>query len=185
MAIKQELLKSLEENRGKSISGSLLAEQLGVTRSAVWKLICELREEGYEIQAVQNRGYCLAEANDILSEAGIRPFLRTSRLGQTVLVYKTIDSTNRELKRLAHNGAAHGTVVVAEQQTAGRGRMGRNFYSPERSGIYMSVLLRPEIGAQQTLLITSGAAVSVARAIHTVADIEAQIKWGQRPLCRR
>ena len=177
MASKQELLKTLEEHRGESLSGSLLAGQLGVTRSAVWKLIGELREEGYEIQAVQNRGYCLATTNDLLSEAGIRPFLRTEQLGRNLLVYKTVDSTNRELKRLAHNGAAHGTVVIAEQQTAGRGRMGRSFYSPERSGIYMSVLLRPQIGAQQSLLITSGAAVSVARAIHTVAGIEAEIKW--------
>lgn len=189
MPLKDRVLAVLEENKGKSVSGSDIARSVGMTRSAVWKAVKVLREEGYSICAVTNRGYCLSEENDFLSEQSIVPNLRTKELGRKIDVFKTIDSTNNFAKSLAQLGAAHGTTIVAEVQTQGRGRMGNSFYSPLGMGVYMSVIIRPKLSVEHSLLITSCAAVAVAEAIENVAGLDCKIKWvndiysGSKKLC--
>lgn len=189
MPLKDRVLTVLEENKGKSVSGSEIARSVGMTRSAVWKAVKQLRDEGYSICAVTNKGYCLSEESDFLSEQSIAANLRTKNLGRKIDVFKTIDSTNNFAKSLAQLGAEHGTVVVSEVQTQGRGRMGRSFYSPMGMGIYMSVILRPQLSVEHSLLITSCAAVATAEAIERVAGIDCKIKWvndiyaGRKKLC--
>jgi len=177
MELKQSVLAFLENNRGKSISGAKLAIELNVTRSAVWKAIKALQGEGYSILAITNKGYCLSEETDILSTESIKPFLRGQAKEMQVEVFKTIDSTNTYAKKLAQNGAVQGTVIVSEEQSAGRGRLGRSFYSPASTGIYMSVILRPKLSIEHSLLITTSVAVAVSKAIETLARIDTKIKW--------
>lgn len=177
MALKDKVLEILEENRGKSVSGNKIAISLGMTRSAVWKAVKQLREDGYTITAVTNRGYCLTNDNDILNEPSIISFLETSSLGRKMDIFKTIDSTNSFAKSLAQLGAVHGHTIIAEQQTAGRGRMGKKFHSPNNQGIYLSVIIRPELSVDYALMITSCAAVAVAEAIEKVTGLNCGIKW--------
>jgi len=177
MDLKQSVLAFLENNRGNSISGAKLANELGVTRSAVWKAIKSLQSEGYSIKAITNKGYCLSESNDILSGESIKPFLRGQAVDMKIQVFKTIDSTNTYAKKLAQDGAEQGTIIISEEQTAGRGRLGRNFYSPSSTGIYMSVILRPKLSMEHSLLITTSVAVAVSKAIEKLAVIETKIKW--------
>ena len=177
MPLKERVLTVLEENKGKSVSGSEIARSVGMTRSAVWKAVKVLREEGYSICAVTNKGYCLSEENDFLSEQSIVPNLNTRELGRKIDVFKTIDSTNNFAKSLAQLGAVNGTTVVAEVQTQREGRMGRTFYSPLGMGVYMSVIVRPKLSVEHSLLITSCAAVAVADAIEKVTKLKCSIKW--------
>ncbi len=177
MSLKDNVLEILEENKGRSISGNKIAMNLGMTRSAVWKAVKKLREEGYIINAVTNKGYALADKNDILNEPGILTYLTTEHLGRKMDVFKTIDSTNNFAKSLAQLGAIHGTVVISEQQTEGKGRMGKKFHSPSGTGIYMSVILRPDYSAVYAMAITSCAAVAVAEAIENVSGLKCGIKW--------
>lgn len=177
MDLKQKVLTFLESNRGCSVSGGKIAKELNVTRSAVWKVIKNLENEGYGISAVTNKGYCLSESNDILSVESIIPFLNDTAKGMSIQVLKTVDSTNNYAKKLAQDGAPQGTVIIAEEQTAGRGRMGRNFYSPASTGAYFSVILRPKVSLEQSLLITTSVAIAVSKAIEKVAYLPTQIKW--------
>lgn len=177
MPLKDRVLEILEKSKGKSVSGSEIARSLGMTRSAVWKAVKALREDGYFIMASTNKGYCLSEENDFMSEQSIVPNLRTVYLGRRLDVFKTISSTNDFAKSLAQLGAGHGTTVISEVQTQGKGRMGRSFYAPNGMGIYMSVVLRPNLSVEHSLLITSCAAVAVADAIEKVAGMECKIKW--------
>lgn len=176
MSVKKELLKILEKNREKDLSGQELADRLMVSRTAIWKAMKELREEGYQIEAVNNRGYRLAGETDILSEEGIRLEL-TNDAVKEVAVFRTIDSTNLEVKRRALQGEKEGLVVISESQTAGRGRLGRSFYSPLGTGIYFSILLEPKLNATDAILLTTAASVAVVRAIRRVTDLEPSIKW--------
>lgn len=177
MSVKDEVLKTLEINKGECFSGEALANQLGVSRAAVWKAITVLRKEGYAIEAGTNKGYALMESSDLLSEQGIRLYLSESNGLLPMHVYKIIDSTNLAAKRLALEGVSHGTVVVSNEQTKGRGRLGRDFYSPASSGIYLTILLRPNFDLSKGVLITTASSVAVCRAIQKVCGVEAQIKW--------
>ena len=177
MGTGQEILKVLESKRGSSVSGEELAEQVGITRAAVWKHIKKLRADGYVINAVKNSGYCLSVENDKLSAAGILPYLKNPESAKKILVFDVLDSTNTEAKRRVIEGAEHGTVIIAEQQTAGRGRQGRSFFSPEGRGIYLSVIFRPKLSAEQSLPVTAAASVAVCRAIENVTGKQPQIKW--------
>ncbi|WP_312352799.1 biotin--[acetyl-CoA-carboxylase] ligase [Aminipila sp.] len=177
MSVKDEVLKTLEQNRGASFSGEALASTLGVSRAAVWKAITALRKEGYPIMAATNKGYSLMESSDLLSEQGIRLHLWETTRSLDLHVYKTIDSTNLEAKRLALEGVKHGTVVISNEQTKGRGRLGRSFYSPASSGIYLTILLKPSFDISKSVLITTAASVAVTRAVKSVSNTESQIKW--------
>lgn len=178
MSVREEVKKLLEANRDKSLSGQEIAEQIGVTRAAVWKAVNTLKQEGYRIEAVNNRGYRLMEESDILSPEGIKLELDEKYRNYKIDVYKTIDSTNQEVKRQALEGAGQGLVVLAEQQTMGKGRRGRSFYSPAGTGIYMSVLFRPSPEqSKDVVLVTTAASVAICRAIRKVLNEESQIKW--------
>ena len=177
MELKAQILKILEENRGTFVSGSSLAITLSVTRSAVWKAVKALQKEGHQIEAATNKGYCLLSSNDIISPESIAPFLTGKAANFKLEVRQTVTSTNTIAKEMAAGGAAEGTVLIAREQTQGRGRMGRSFYSPETSGIYFSIILRPRLSIEDSLLITTAAAVAVSRAIEEVAGVKAEIKW--------
>lgn len=189
MELKHQILKILEENRGNTINGAKLASELFVTRSAVWKAMKALQKDGYHITAVTNKGYCLLSQNDIISEESIRPYLKDAAVGFALEVRQQVTSTNTLAKEMAAKGAREGTVLIATEQTQGRGRMGRTFYSPQSSGIYFSIILRPKLSLEDSLLITTVTAVAVAQAIETVAGVKAGIKWvndiyvGEKKVC--
>ena len=165
----------LWEHADSYISGAELARALGVSRAAVWKGIELLRQEGYAIDSATNRGYCLSSGSDVLREEGVRRYLKAD--GINLQVYRTVSSTNTVLKAMAEEGAKEGTCIIAAEQSAGRGRLGRSFYSPPDSGIYMSLLLRPALQATDATCITACAAVAVAEAIESLAPVKAEIKW--------
>lgn len=177
MATKERVLSFLEEHKGNDISGAVIAASLGVSRASVWKAVETLRSEGYPIDAASKKGYRLANRSDILSKESIVPFLKPNSRIKEIHVYKEVDSTNTVAKQLANAGAPDGVLVAAEHQTAGRGRMGRQFYSPKENGVYFSVMRRLPFPAEVTTLVTSAAAVAVCRAIQSLYGIEAQIKW--------
>ena len=172
---KDDLLALLWQNADSYISGEELAKRLSVSRTAVWKAIGQLRDAGYSIESVPNRGYRLLSESDVLSEEGIRRHLRHQEL--ELKVYKTISSTNTVLKALAAEGAPAGLALVAGEQTAGRGRMGRSFYSPADSGLYMSLLLCPAMRASEATRLTACAAVAAAETLEELSGRETQIKW--------
>ena len=174
MSVKDEVLKQLEYHKGEYISGGELSETLGVSRNAIWKAIKSLEKNGYRIDAIPNRGYRLDFDNDILSSQSIQQYLSHHF---DIKVYPSVSSTNTVLKELAENGCPEKTVIIAEEQTLGRGRMGKKFYSPAGSGVYLSLLLRPDIPANEALFLTTSAAVATAKAIEDVCDKKADIKW--------
>ena len=177
MSVKQSVLQALEENRKICISGEQLAKTLNISRSSVWKAIKSLKDEGYCIAATTNKGYRLETGSDVLSYEGMLPWLAPQNKNLTIKVYKTIGSTNQVAKKMAIDGEAQGTVIISEEQTQGRGRMGRSFFSPAKSGIYMSLILRPNVYAHEAVLVTTAASVGVCRAIEKVTDKNPQIKW--------
>lgn len=177
MNTKEMILKVLIRKKGKFVSGENLSGALGITRTAVWKHVKQLQEEGYRIQAVSRRGYRLEGNPDIFDKSGILSGLNTKSLGNKVIFLKETDSTNDELKRLAVNGAPEGTVVLAEKQLSGRGRRGRTWEMAEGKGIMMSILLRPEIAPGDIQAITLAASSAVCKAIEPFTSIKPGIKW--------
>jgi BirA family biotin operon repressor/biotin-[acetyl-CoA-carboxylase] ligase len=189
---KTYVLELLEESRGESISGAILAQHLSVSRNAVWKAVKELEKEGYKIEAVTNKGYRLCEDNDILSTVGIASHLIDERHADKIHIFDSLESTNTKAKELAISGASHATVVVAEAQTGGKGRYGRSFFSPAGCGVYMSIILRPSKEPplfETPSLVTAFAAVAVCEAIESAAGKKPQIKWvndlflGDKKIC--
>lgn len=178
MSVKTEVLTLLESSREQDLSGQDIAERLGVTRAAVWKAVKSLKEEGYKIEAVSNRGYRLMSASDVLSAEGIRLSLDEKYHDYEIEVHKCLDSTNLQVKKRSLDGAEQGLVIVAEEQTAGRGRRGRSFVSPPGTGIYFSVLFRPAPEeSSDVVLITTAASVAICRGIRRVLKEEPSIKW--------
>ena len=178
MSTKDTVLELFEKNRGFFVSGEQIASDLGISRTAVWKAVKKLQSEGYEIEAITNRGYCLAKSSDILSVQGIRNYLDESAGELRPEVFVTVDSTNNVCMKKAGQGEAEGYVAVAGAQTKGRGRRGRGFFSPADTGIYMSILLRPEMyPGTQVLRLTTMAAVAVCEAIEQLSGKTAGIKW--------
>ena len=175
MALKDKALELL--GSGETVSGAQLARELGVSRNAVWKVMNQLRQSGYEIDAVTNRGYRLLSAPALLSETEIRRWLTTKEIGRELEIHDRLDSTNNRAKARASAGAPHGLTVIADSQTGGRGRRGRSFFSPEHTGVYLTCVLRPACTPEQASLLTSLAAVATARAIEKVADTDVKIKW--------
>jgi BirA family biotin operon repressor/biotin-[acetyl-CoA-carboxylase] ligase len=174
MSVKENIISILEKNRGGYVSGEKLAEQMGVSRTAVWKGIRKLQDEGFLIEAVTNKGYRLAEDTDILTKAGVESYLDDA-YGIKLEVFKSIDSTNLELKRRASE--PEGLVVAASEQTGGMGRLGRKFSSPSDTGIYFSILLKPDIDNSEVTLLTTIAALAVCQAIEKYTDKKPGIKW--------
>lgn len=178
MTTKEKLLELLEKNRDVYFSGEDIAQRLSVSRAAVWKAVKALQNEGYTIDAVTNRGYCLSAQTDILSAQGILKYLRSELKGMDISVMDQTESTNTLLKEKADAKAKEGCLVIANEQTAGRGRLSRSFYSPKNTGIYMSLLLRPKhYSAAQSVRLTTMAAVAMCEAIEAVSEEKAEIKW--------
>lgn len=171
MKLKDIVIEQLEGSEGY-LSGAVLAERAGVSRNAIWKAVRELIADGYNIQASSNNGYLL-KPSDVISERGISKYA-------SIGVYEVFDevaSTNAIAKQRAADGAEEWSIIVANSQTAGRGRLGRSFYSPKDSGIYMSIILRPNTDYSNAARLTVGAAVAVARAIESVCGVTTGIKW--------
>lgn len=177
MSVKQKTLEVLEKHRGEYISGGELANALQVSRNAVWKAIKSLEQEGYEIYAVKNRGYQLATQNDILSEQSIRKYLTDENRTFQLEVRKSVTSTNALMKQKALEGEKQGAVLIAEEQTSGKEKSGGEFYSPKGTGIYMSILLKPDIAVEQSVSIAAAAAVAASQAIECVSEQRAEIMW--------
>lgn len=177
MSVKNEILNILETNKGKTISGQELADILNVSRTAVWKAINLLKQDGYIIDASSNKGYSLSTSSDVVSSESIRMFLNEEFKEIPISVFKSLPSTNSKAKEEAILNAVHGTVIFSDEQTSGRGRFGREFFSPADSGIYMSIILKPYLNISSSVLITTAAAVGVLRALDKFTDEEAQIKW--------
>lgn len=174
--MKTEILKILRSTDGY-VSGQELCDKLGVSRTAVWKVIGSLKEEGYEIDSVSRKGYRLLSSPDVVSESEIASRILDGVFGQRVVSYEITDSTNTRAKQLAEEGAVHGTLVVANMQTAGKGRRGRSWQQEEGSVIAMSLLLRPVFSPDKASMLTLLAAHSVAGAIEAVTGLPAAIKW--------
>ena len=179
MNTKDRILELLEQQRGESISGEYIAGILNISRNAVWKAIKELQKKGYNIVAVTNKGYSLSDENDIISIPGIKPFLSEKSLSyaEKIEIHRSLESTNKTAKEMAVAGAEHGTVIISDHQTAGRGRYSRDFFSPA-GGLYMSIILRPEVlRFNDPTAVTAFAAVSVCEAIEVISDKKPEIKW--------
>lgn len=188
MSSAERILSYLAARAGEFVSGEEIAAECGVSRSAVWKAITSLRGAGYDVEARTNAGYRLT--GDVLDAAVVRSMLGASLASRlTVETAGEVTSTNLLVRERAASGEAEGLVVVAASQSAGRGRMGRSFFSPDGSGLYFSVLLRPRADATASLAVTTAAAVAVCRAIGDVFGIDAGIKWvndvfvGSRKVC--
>lgn len=178
MTTKESILALFEEQKGTFFSGEEIASRLSVSRAAVWKAVKSLRKDGYVIDAVQNRGYCLSAETDILSAQGIQKYLDLECQNLDIRVLAEVDSTNAAVRKEAELGADEGCVIIANSQTKGKGRLQRKFYSPAETGIYMSMLLRPEgMTPEQAVKITTMAAVAVCEAVEEVSGKEAWIKW--------
>ena len=178
MGTKEKLLALFEADKGKFFSGEELAARLAVSRTAVWKAVNSLRKEGYEIQAVRNKGYSLSVSTDILSIQGVEKYLNPEHSYIGLEILPDIGSTNDYLREKAAQGKGEGYAVVAGAQTRGKGRTGRSFYSPADTGIYLSLLLRPkDCGPAQAVKFTTMAAVAACEAIEKVSHRSPQIKW--------
>ncbi len=173
--MKEKILELLKQHEDY-VSGQDICNRLGVSRTAVWKNIKALKEEGYRIDSVNNRGYKLLAEPDVIDEMRIREYLHTKWLGSTILYEPEMDSTNIQAKRLGEHDAVNGTVVVTECQTAGRGRRGKTWVSPA-GNCYFSILLRPEVLVDRASIITLVSAMALAKAIKQVAALDTMIKW--------
>lgn len=174
---KHNLLSLLEAEAGEYVSGEEISRKLNVSRTAVWKQVRKLEADGYLIEAVPRLGYRLTGKPSRLSLQELLPKLKTKRFGRKLHLLDVIPSTQDELRRLAEQGAEEGTLVIAEQQTSGRGRMGRHWVSPSGKGVWMSLLLRPSVPLQMTPQLTLLAAVALSRAISREVPVEIGIKW--------
>ena len=179
MSSKDKILSLLEQNKTDYISGESMANSLGLSRNAVWKAINELRKQGYQIEAVSNKGYRLGTDNDIISKEGILSYLdsdiRSFAEGK-IYIYDTLDSTNKTAKEMAIAGSSHGTLVVAKNQALGKGRKDHSFFSPD-GGIYMSIILTPdELPSLEPDVITQYTGESVCRSIDKLCHMLPTIK---------
>lgn len=175
--VRQALLDAFKNANGNFISGEKLAQNIGCSRTAIWKHIEDLKKEGFHVEAVRKKGYRLLEQSNKLSENEIYLGLETEEIGRSVYFFESVTSTQKVAKEYAMNGAKHGTLIVADEQTEGRGRMVRKWYSPKGTGIWASFILRPDIQIQHAPQLTLLSAVAVVQAIKKVTHITPEIKW--------
>ncbi|NMC26576.1 MAG: biotin--[acetyl-CoA-carboxylase] ligase [Syntrophomonadaceae bacterium] len=178
MNLRTEILSTLRENIGEWVSGETLSEKLNVSRTTIWKELKKLQTAGYQIESSTKKGYRFIAAPDIVSPEEVLPGLGTARFGKEHYLYFTeIDSTNNYARKLAAENYPEGTVVVADKQSAGRGRRGRSWYSPEGEGLYLSLILRPRIPLQDLSRLSMVAAAALATTLEEEFGLEPQIKW--------
>ena len=174
--MKAEILSLLRE-RGSYVSGQELCKHFNVSRTAVWKAVNQLKKEGYCIQAVQNRGYLLVSEDEVFGQNELESRMDTEWAGHPVSFYETIKSTNLRAKLDADNGAPEGALVVADMQTAGRGRRGRTWSSPAGLNVYFTLILKPRYVPDKASMVTLVMALAVAEGIRETCGVEAGIKW--------
>ena len=171
-----ETLRLLRES-GENVSGLDLCEHFGISRTAVWKIMNQLKEEGYEIEAVQNKGYRLLNEPDLMTKDELESRTHTKYVGQTVYYSHEVDSTNTWAKRLAEEGAPNGTLTTAETQTAGKGRRGRVWKSPEGTSVSMSLLLYPDLEPAKAPMLTIVMGLAVVQGVQRALGVDTRIKW--------
>ena len=174
--MKNEILRALRET-DSYVSGQELCRKLGVSRTAVWKNLRSLQEDGYEIEAVTNRGYRLAGVPDTIAEEEVASRLQTERMGRQIRYFSRIDSTNQYAKRIAEEGAPDGTLIIADEQTAGKGRSGRTWVTPPAEAIAFTLLLRPKLSPDRISMVTLVMGLAVTNAVNSLYGVSAGIKW--------
>jgi BirA family biotin operon repressor/biotin-[acetyl-CoA-carboxylase] ligase len=172
-----KLIHLLVKNATVVVPGPKIAAEIGVTRFQVWRWIESLRLLGLEIRGVPAKGYQLVTIPDILAPSLVRAELGDSPMGRNIVHYFRIDSSNAVALRLAAEGAEHGTVVLAEEQTAGRGRLGRAWFSEKASGIYASIILRPPLAPAAAPVLTLMAGLAAQKAVSTATGLAVDIRW--------
>ena len=172
--MKEEILRVL--HRGRYVSGTELARQLKVSKVAIWKHIQTLKSDGYSIESRPRKGYHLIAAPDLLLPYEVKQGLKTKFVGREISYYREVDSTQELAKKLATKGSKEGTLVIAETQTAGKGRRNRNWLSPE-GGIYLSIILRPEVSPSRAQIMALLAGLAAANTIRKLYDLKAELKW--------
>lgn len=175
--MKSEILRILREAGESCVSGQSLCETFGVSRQAVWKNISQLKDKGFEIESVSNKGYILKNEPDIINSAAIQSYLPRECICKKVEAFDTIDSTNTKAKQLAEAGESEGTLIVSDEQTAGKGRRGRKWCSKKGANAFFTLLIKPKIEPKYLSGITLLAAMSVVEAIKDVCGIQSLIKW--------
>lgn len=180
---RKAVLALLRSGEDGFLSGEELSRRLGMSRAAVWKAVEALRREGYGIEARTGLGYRLTTLPDAMTEPEIRSFLgETALVGQELRCFDQLDSTNLYAKQIANAGAPDGTVVTANSQTAGRGRMNRSFQSPRDKGVYLTAVLRPNLPPERLLPVTALAGVAVCEAVEELCGIRPGLKWPNDPV---
>lgn len=174
--MKKEILRLLKDNTSGFVSGQHISESLGVSRTAIWKYINQIKEDGYEIESVSKKGYRIVSSPDVLTYEEIEPYLNTSFVGRTIVHFDSIDSTNSKAKQLADSVEADGTIIISEEQTNGRGRLGRSWVSPKYKGIWMSIILKPDLNPMEAVKLTQIAAASLVLASKELG-IKTFVKW--------
>ncbi|OPY89334.1 MAG: Bifunctional ligase/repressor BirA [Syntrophus sp. PtaU1.Bin208] len=178
MNTKERLLQYLKEEQGQFVSGEKVSARLAISRSAIWKQISRLKEEGYEIESSPRKGYALRRIPDCLLAGEIREGLNSRLIGQgPIFHFQETDNTNNQAKTLAYEGAPDGTLVIAEGQSQGRGRRGRTWFSPSGQGIYATVILRPSLPLSEAPKLTLMTAVATAEAMMNRTGLPIRIKW--------
>lgn len=173
--MKNKILKMLKNSRSEFLSGEKISDEFGVTRSAIWKNMNTLKEEGYEIESISRKGYRILSSPDILTLEEIEENLHTEYIGRKLYYYDSISSTNIKAKEIALE-EPEGTVIVSEEQTGGLGRLGRNWISPKRKGIWLSIILKPEVEPMNVSKIALVGAAAVNKALEDMG-INSGIKW--------
>jgi len=187
--MKSKILEELKSANGQSVSGEDISRRLGISRTAVWKHISRLRSEGYTIESQTRSGYKLIESPDILSASELEPLLRTGFMGRNVIYLDSTDSTNTYAKKMAEELFKEGTVIIADEQTAGKGRLGKHWVAARGKGIWMTIMLKPDILPSDAPKLTIAAALAVAKAISSCCRLDTSIKWpndivsGGKKLC--
>ena len=171
------ILKLLQENEGQFVSGERISEEMGITRAAIWKSVDALRREGYEIESKTKLGYRLVATPDRATADNVGARISTKVVGRSIVYLERIDSTNNYAKQAALHGGEDGLVVIANEQTGGRGRSGRSFQSPPDKGLYLTTLLRPKAAPAEVLSVTALAAVAVCNAVERTCGVRPGIKW--------
>lgn len=174
--MKKELLKIFEQHEGQFVSGEKISQQLGCSRTAIWKHIEELRKNGYELESAPRKGYRLIRKPDGIRSHEVKLHLKTERFGHAITYFDSVDSTQIVAQQYAQNGAKEGHVIIANEQTAGKGRLGRKWFSKQGT-IALSVILRPNLPPHKTPQLTLLTAVAIVRAIKEVTGISCEIKW--------
>jgi BirA family biotin operon repressor/biotin-[acetyl-CoA-carboxylase] ligase len=174
--LKSEILRLLKKSGSEFISGQYISQKLGVSRTAIWKYINQIKEDGYEIESISNRGYRIVSCPDLLKLEEIEPYLHTDFIGRNIIHFDSIESTNSVAKGFADSDGFNGSVVISEEQTNGRGRLGRNWVSPKYKGIWMSIILKPDINPVDAVNLTQAAAAAVVKATGEIG-IKTLVKW--------